>query len=851
MAADFATVRAIFEAALELPRPARDAFVAERCGDDPALRAEVEQLLAADASETAFAQVLDGSAIGLAGLGDPLPGLTIANFRLGHVLGSGGMGTVYAAEQLEPRRQVALKVMSLGFASPAAVARFRFEAELLARLSHPHIAAIHAAGVHRLGQVELPWFALELVVGATDVQSHATARRLDTRARIGLLLDIAAAVHHGHLHGVVHRDLKPQNVLVGADGIVKVIDFGIARSTEVAAADTPTPHTERGHVLGTIAYMSPEQLAGEVVDHRTDVFALGALAFELLGGQRAFALEGLPAWRAAEVVATTAPRALGSVLPGCPRDLEVVVQKALRKDPAARYESAAAFAADLRAVLEARPVSARPTSALHHVRLFARRRRGLVLALLGIAATIAVAVATLLVQNQTLQRRERAAQRIARFCRDVLAEADATRDRGSDYTVREALDVAAAAMEHEAFPEPGLEAELRLLLGQAYRSLSLPAVAEPQLRRAQELYAAATDAAPDGGLTTGVELATVQRDQGQTVAAERLLRELATQAVLELPADDPWCWRLEHELALTARAAGRLAEAEAGYRRVLAARERLLGPHAAPTLATQHSLGTVLLAMDRDPEAHAVLHDCLARHRAAGANRVATWQVADSLGEACRELGQLEAAAATHRQAMDGYRELLGPDHALTLGCAFHLLKALHRLGDRDGMRALAQDLLPRCERTFGPEHPKTMDVLAAAALARFQAGDRQGAIADFERAFAVQQRQRGEHHPDALLAGQNLAQMQLQAGAAAAALMTTTQLVARLPAASDLPPLGAAFTRLLHARALAATGDPAGATTAATAARAALPKELGADHPLRGQIEQVLRDAAATRTGG
>ncbi|MBX3464151.1 MAG: serine/threonine protein kinase [Planctomycetes bacterium] len=846
MATDFGRVRALFEAALDEPAAARSEFLRRSCGGDEALRGEVEQLLVLDASSSPTARVLDTGADGLLHTCDPLLEVSVGGFRLRSVLGSGGMGTVYLADQLEPPRQVALKVLSLGLGGPEAVARFRFEAELLGRLRHAGIAQIHAAGVQRSGALDLPWFALELVVGARDLVAHAAEHALDLRGRLRLLLQLCDAVGHGHRHGVVHRDLKPQNVLVDAEGRVKVIDFGIARSTHGG----PGPATALGHLVGTLAYMSPEQLVGGPVDHRSDIWALGVVAFELIAGRRPFAADGAPPWQVAERLRSTPPLRLTAAVPDAPPDLEAVLAKALRGEPGDRYESVAAFAADLGAVLDSRPVAARPPSLGHRLRLLARRRRGLVLALAALAATIATAVAVLAIQNAALRRQTRQAERVARFAREFLFEADPVRERGIDYTVREALDVAARELDGERFPEPVVEAELRLLVGEAYRSLSAPAAALPQLDRAAGLFRATLGDGAARALQAEISRAGVRCDLGDHAGAEAALADVVRRATAALPADDPVLLQALHEQAFVWRAAGRLQDAERRYRDLAAARERTLGPSASGTVATLHNLGTLLLAMQRPDEAHAVLRDCLDRATAGGEGRLSTWQIADNLAEALRDLGRLDEAIAAHRTAMADCARLLGPDHALTLGCGYHLLKALHRRGDRAEFAALAGELLPRCERTFGPEHRRTMDMLTAVAIARQQAGDATGACADFGRAFATQRRQLGAAHPDTFTAGHNLAAAQLAAGAFADALATGTALVEVLPDATDLLPGVAGCSQLLFAEALAGLGDER-ADAAAGLALERLQTELPAGHPLRQRAEQLVGRLAAARGGG
>ena len=848
---DFVRVRSVFEQVLEVPLVDRAAVLARECGADAALRSEVEQLLASDASTTPFAAVLDGQAPREAAEGDMLVGATIADFQVRAVLGSGGMGTVYAAEQHEPRRMVALKVLSLGFGSASAVRRFRWEAELLARLRHPAIAQVYATGVHRSGAAELPWFALELVDGARDLLAYAQQARADWRQRIELLLQACDAVHHAHLHGVVHRDLKPQNVLVDRDGRVKVIDFGVARSTDLAEADSAAPHTERGFVLGTLAYMSPEQIAAQPFDLRTDVWSLGVVGFELLAGRRPFEFDRAQPWQAAALVQAQDAPALGKFVRGLPADLEVVLGMALRRDAAQRYASVAAFAEDLRAVLAERPVRARAPSALYHVRMFARRRRGVVLAVVSIALLTITSVVLLVAQNVELARREQHAARLARFARDFLAESDVMRDRGVDYTVREALDEAARAFEQEVFAEPAIEAELRQLVGDAYRGLSVPTAALPQLERAVLLLR--DTAGVDGDATLAAELALVLslHDLERTDEAQARLSTLIERARDRRSPDDPLWLRLQHNQAHLWRGQGKLQDAERLYREVAAARDRVLGKNAPDTIVTLHNLGTALLSLAKPEAARDVLQDCLERSRSAGEARVSTWQIADSLAEAFRELGDAEQAAAMHRESHAGYRELLGPDHALTLGCGYHLLKALHRLGARDELRAVANDLLPRCERTFGPDHHRTMWVLAPVAMLRMQDGDHAGACALMARAFAVQQKSLGPSHPDTITAGQNLSTAQLTAGDAAAALVTTTAVLAAGAQSKDVPPVSAAYSQLLHARALAASERFAEAETAGTAARDALAALLPPEHNLLQQCKALLDDLAVRRAGG
>ncbi len=386
---------------------ARRSILLSRCGDDPSLVADVEELLAHHDGEAgrAGAGIVTG-AMNVGDLFDPAaadaadrPGMgsalaSTARYTIQRILGEGGMGTVYLAEQDRPRRTVALKVMRSSAAGAARMRkRFELEAEVLGRLEHPGIARIYDAGVATIttpeGSATVPYFAMEYVDGRSLVQ-YCQHAQLGTRDRMGLIAQIAEAVAVAHRHGIVHRDLKPANILVDAKGQVKVLDFGVARAVESDLAVT-TMQTDVGQLIGTLGYMSPEQIAGDStrIGVPSDVYALGAITYELLAGEPLIDVRKHTVAQVARIIQDEEPRTLSSFSKVFRGDLETIVSKALEKDPSRRYADAAAFAADVHRFLRDEPIVARPATTLYQISKFARRNRALVG---GVIATMAVLV---------------------------------------------------------------------------------------------------------------------------------------------------------------------------------------------------------------------------------------------------------------------------------------------------------------------------------------------------------------------------------------------------------------------------------------------------------------------------
>jgi len=447
----------VFYEALSLPAAGRDAFIEAKCGGDRALAGEVKTLLGCHREEdSGFLDPAELSRIhearlGASGLRDAvlgprddeqrLPeGAKVGEYIIRGVLGAGGMGVVYTAEQSSPRRTVALKVMRRGYGSRELERRFRREAEALGRLQHAGIAQIFEAGAETVDGARVAFIAMERVDGLA-LTAHARLKGLSTNERLSLIARVADACHHAHQRGIIHRDLKPANILVDPGGHPKVLDFGVARVAEGDPGLT-TVHTGVGQLIGTLSYMSPEQVSGDHgdVDVRSDVYALGVVAYELLTGKLPVDVSGRSVPDAARAICESEPTRLSTIDRTLSGDVQTIVLKAIEKDKARRYESAAELRDDLERCVAGQPIRARQDSAMYILRKRLNRYRGLV----AVAALILFGTVTFVVHS-AMSAAEMG--RMAKSEREAREKATAL--GAAERAAREAADASAGRLRDE------------------------------------------------------------------------------------------------------------------------------------------------------------------------------------------------------------------------------------------------------------------------------------------------------------------------------------------------------------------------------------------------------------------
>jgi serine/threonine protein kinase/Tfp pilus assembly protein PilF len=649
----------------------------------------------------------------------------IGPFKILRVLGSGGMGIVYEAEQGEPvRRRVALKVIKVGMDTKQVVARFEAERQALAVMEHPSIAKVLDAGETDTGR---PYFSMELVQGVR-LTDFCDTHQLSIRARLELFVRLCNAIQHAHQKGVIHRDLKPSNVMVieqAGTPIPKVIDFGIAKAIAHRLTDR-TLVTEHGQAIGTPAYMSPEQaeMSGLDIDTRTDVYSLGVMLYELLVGRLPIDPNelGMPAFIAQLVLRETdspTPSAgfgnLGDLTQQVAKlrqvdattlrrelrgDLDWIIMKAMDKDRMRRYDTVNGLAMDIKRHLNDEPVVARPPTAGDRINKFVRRNKVAVIAasLVAVSMVVGLALASVgLVQARRAQaeaaREAQAAREVSDFLVRLFEVSDPGEALGNSITAREILDLGAAQIRDELTDQPVVQARLMGTMGYVYRALGL-------------------------------------YDEGRPLLEQALaLRERT------LGSGHPDIAQSLKDLANLHRAVGNFAEAGPLLGRALDIEEAAYGPVHAAVGETVSALATLHWMQADYAEAQPLFE------RSVSIKEEVFGPAHAEVALGLSNLGGMLEAAPLYERTREIFERTLGPDHPSTASSLNNLGEvywALGRLHEAEPylMRALAIK-----EQIFEPDHPSTANTLQAIANLQRDQGRHDDAETTYRRALAMRER--------------------------------------------------------------------------------------------------------------
>jgi tetratricopeptide (TPR) repeat protein/tRNA A-37 threonylcarbamoyl transferase component Bud32 len=786
-------VVAVFREVADRSASDREEYYAQR-QVSASVREEVESLLRFDRTSGDFLTGMVACAAETVlreGAGVP-EGARCGRYRLVRLIGRGGMGAVYEAEQDSPRRIVALKVIKPGLASEELARRFSQESQALGRLQHAGIAQIYESGAMDTEFGPQPYFAMEFIRGE-PLDRYAESQGLDARQRLELMARVCEAVHHAHQRGIIHRDLKPGNILVDETGQPKILDFGVARMTD---SDTRTTRqTDVGQLVGTLAYMSPEQILADPLelDTRSDVYSLGVILYELLGRRLPYNTQG-QLHEAVLAISQEDPPSLATLNRAYRGDIETIVGKALEKDKARRYSSANALAADIRRYLADEPIAARPPSTAYQLRKFARRHRALVA---GVAAVFVVLVGGIVASTwqavradhagrAALAERDRAAaaEQTAGKERDraLSAERAATSERNKALAVegqaiqernravtekRRADDEAATAKAVSDFLQGDLLAQ-----ASANTQASPNTKPDPDLKVRTALDRAAARIAGKFAKQSRVEAA-IRWTIGRTYEELGLYPEAQGQfevaralRVKVLGEEHPDTLIAMHNLTVVYFYQGKYAEAEALYAKVLETRRRLLGEEHPDTLDSMNDLANTHEREGKYAQAEALHAKVLEiQRRVLGEEHPNTLISMNNLAVTYSMEGKYAQAEALHTKELEIGRRVRGEEHPNTLISMNRLAVTYSREGKYAQAETLQAQVLEIRRRVLGEEHPDTLTSMNDLAVTYSRAGKYAQAEALQAQAVEIQRRVLGEEHPNTLNSMSNLAFVYLDEG--------------------------------------------------------------------------------------
>jgi eukaryotic-like serine/threonine-protein kinase len=717
---------------------------------------------------------------------------SIGRYRLLSKLGEGGMGQVWLAEQTEPvQRQVALKLIRAGCYDRSAMARFDLERRSLAIMEHPAIAKVFDADSTPQGQ---PYFVMEYVAGL-PITTYCDQKKLTTRERLALFIQMCEGVQHAHQKAIIHRDLKPSNVLVvEVDGEpqVRIIDFGIAKPASQIQDETLV--TGLGGMVGTPGYMSPEQADPSIqdVDTRTDVYSLGVILYELLSGALPFdpkkwgsrpfdeVLRELreddppspstkisgdhPLSVTAAQKRKTEPQQLARLLRG---DLDWITLKALERDRTRRYATPLELAGDLEHYLNNEPVTARPASRGYRLKKYVQRNRVIVAAAATLMLILAAFGVTELLQVRRITRERDRANRIANFMAGMFKVSDPSEARGNTVTAREILDKASREMGSGLAKDPEVQAQMQYTMARTYSNLGLFARAHELAQAALETQRRVLGESNPATLESMNLLGAILDREGKDTEAEKLTRDALEREQRLLGAADPRTMDAMNVLAVIGDSEGHYVEEEKILRALLAIQDQHLGRDDPQTIRTLANLAGALSAQGRAAEAEQMYADTLAQEkRVLGADHPQTIATTYNIANNLQQEGRYADAERLYREGLKVEQRVLGPNHPQTANTMTTLANALVMMqGRTKEAEVLYRQSLEFEEKTVGAEHPYT--VRALEGLANLLAGGGNYAEAEqmHRKILAIRLKTLPADRTDTLLSQYNLADVLMHEG--------------------------------------------------------------------------------------
>jgi serine/threonine-protein kinase len=711
-------IKAVLEEALEREGSERAGFLDAACQGDDELRREVESLAASETEigdfiETPVYRIRPDEVKPLA------VGERIGAWRIVHEIGRGGMGAVYLAERADQEfeQMVAIKVVRRGMDTDEIVRRFRSERQILAHLDHPNIAKLFDGGTTLDGR---PYFVMEYVEGR-PIDQFCAERKLSVRERLELFQRVCSAIHFAHQNLIVHRDLKPANILVTADGVPKLLDFGIAKLLD--PTQEPFALTRLDLRPMTPEYASPEQVRGEPITTASDVYSLGVLLYLLLTGQRPYRPTTDPQ-ALADAICKTEPVRPSSAIARAGEvkapsvetkllrrqvtgDLDNIVLMAMRKDPKRRYASVDQLSNDIERHLQGLPVVARKDTLGYRTRKFVGRHKvGVSLAAAALLLIVGFSITVTLLWQRSERARERA-QAVSGFLVDLFSAPDPKQSHGADTTAREMLDRGAQKMDQSFTDQPELRADLMSTMGTVFLSLGSWDQARQSFAVALDLHRKTLRQDDPQVVNDLHNLATALHQLGKNADAEPLVRE-----ALRLQSQRGDTRNIDYAKGLTNLAAileekGDLDQAEGLYKEALAIKKALPKVDEQDIAVSLNNLGKV--AQDRGDlkTAEKNYQESLAiRRRLAKGPDPDVATALNNLGSLLQDLGDLPGAEEAYREALELRRKLYPGPSAKVAFSLSNLGRLLQLRGDLAGAESCLREAVSMADQTLPPDHP-------------------------------------------------------------------------------------------------------------------------------------------------
>jgi len=766
----------LFDEATELPPERRSAFLDEACGDDRRLRDELESMLEAhdeaegfleDAVGTAARSLLEQEQAGAA------IGRKLGAYRLERELGHGGMGKVYLASRADAEydKRVAIKLIRWGMDDPELRRRFLGERQILARLEHPYIARLLDGGTTDDG---VPYVVLDYVEGE-PIDRYCERRRLTVEERLRLFRKVCEAVQYAHASLVVHRDIKPGNILVAEDGSPRLLDFGIAKMLE---PEPGASTTRTGARVMTPEYASPEQVRGGTITTASDVYSLGVLLYELLCGQKPQPVPAdTPPAEVERRICEEEPRPPSVVAPEKLRrrlsgDLDNIVLMALRKEPERRYASVQQLSEDVRRHLEGLPVVARPATLAYRAGKFVQRHRVGLTATAVAAAVIVGLSAFYLVRLGRLNERLAAerdnarleaakAGEVAGFLSGLFEVSEPGESRGREVSARELLERGAERIDVELAGQPEVQATMMGVIGGVYQKLGHYDEALPHLERSLEIRRREHGAASPEVAEAMSALGSLVQKRGDHERADSLLTAALELRRALLPEKHPDRVKSLNALAILRKDQGDFEAAEALWRQALDEGDELTAEDREISAAVLSNLGLHLKDLDRQEEAEGLLRDALAlRRELFGEEHPEVGTTLNNLGLVLRFQGKYDEAESIYRDLVSWGDRVLGPEHPEYATWLNNLAVLLKDRGAYADAEVIQRQVLAIYRKRYGESHGQVALALNNLANLRHDQGDYEEAERIHLEALQMNRELFGDEHPSVATSLYNLASL-------------------------------------------------------------------------------------------